>query len=110
VGYKPCSYHLGVKGSQVQILSSRQKALVGGNFHQGFVVSEGGHCLVHSFELLGPSTAEVDQSRSALLPAKCTKRCPSSGPESAQGDAPTPSGEVGAGVWVSRVRLCGRTI
>jgi hypothetical protein len=50
-----CTGHLGVKGSQVQILSSRQKALVRGNFHQGFVGSGCGHWLVHLLDLLEPS-------------------------------------------------------
>ena len=73
------SHLLGVKGSQVQILSSRQKALVRGNFHQGFVVSGDGHWLVHSLDLLDPVAVEVDQSRFASSPAKCTRRCPWSG-------------------------------
>ena len=86
----------GVAGSNPVIPT---KALVRGNFHRGFVVSGRGHWLVHWLDRLEPSAAEVDQSGSASLRVKCTRRCPWSGPESAQDDAPAPSGRVGAGFW-----------
>ncbi len=39
VGYEPYAYHLGDRGSQVQVLSARRQALMRVGSHQGFVVS-----------------------------------------------------------------------
>ena len=74
VDYEGYSCHLGVKGSQVQILSSRQKALVRGNFHQGFVVSGRGHWLVHFPHPPVPLVRGLVHFRSVSSAAECTKR------------------------------------
>lgn len=69
---------------------SPTKALVRDNCHQGFVVSEGGHWLVHSLDLLAPTVAEVDKPPAVPSRVKCTNRCPWSGSESAHDDVPVP--------------------
>lgn len=92
------SGRLGVKGSHVQVLSSRRsEALMRGNFCRGFFVSEGRHWLVRSLHLLDPPADGAHRSSSVSSATKRTSRCPLSGPEHAPGDAPAAPGRVGVG-------------